>query len=623
MDYHSKSEELHLFLEALTQRKCDESVFLDRYQATLLSPESLTPFSDIVGPSQNDTVIFSKSKPESKTSEEKVNVDDENFDSTMERIELSGAATDYSLCSNQQNGHTVPVTFHNIGQPLPSREVYLMNSAPHHEYQSHIHGQILNEAQYCSISPLSVSSARLIHSFYSLGTWKAKQPLPDVWTICEKNKQNIIALGSAYDVTNLVLSVMEIKENIPCSESQVSSVKNLSGDAFSEYVITTTATDLLSDMLVLQFFWNDTNISAFSPPPESSDAVLKISHTPGYLFSPVHSLFDELKSLYQFCQIAIGDEKWLSCDEENVLAANDKIVQSLKGFIEEMAHPMANSADVTVISPTCSHKVYEPRTDFDFVERLWMFCCSLTSYRELQLVFAELFKAVILGKIQPFIHKKSSSTLAELLRQVLVHREGIQDVAIKLQLLLSEARLVPCLIQVGLEKLKRDCLSFFVSAVTLSADHFEHFFSLSEHLTQMEQCIELCRLYSIVELDASIMKTLNLPLTVLSTFTKAVMEVYKRDTTFQPFSQSPIFCLSLPAYSPALKCVVALCSKLSPDTWRVTTQDTRGKQADSTAVPSKVHLKRSRPLLSFLQKTENLCDQCYTYEATCKLLPVH
>lgn len=628
MDLLKKSEEFYHFLDSTTHLQCKERVFLEEYEAFVFSPGTSTPFSEIVGHSLNPTVIFSKSRGENG----EIKFTNEAPDFTLEELELS-AATEHSFSSSPGSGYPLPlsVTSHSIGQPLTSKRVYLTNSSFHHEHQSDTLGRMLDVGHDRHFLPLSLRMSRFIHSLYALGTWRGKPSPPDVWTICEKNKQNIVALGSVYDATNSSLCAIMVKENEVCSESHesVSSLKKLSGVAFSEYEITTTSGSAAekgpSDMLIVQFAWNDSNIAILSSPPENSDAVLKISRTPGYLFSPVLSLFEELKSLHHLCQIASGEAKWLGCDDEGLFASNDKMALSVKKIIEEMAHPLVNPVDVTVISPAYSRMIYEPRTDLDFVEQLWLFCHSLTSYGELKLVFAEVFKAVILGEVQPFIHKKSSSTLAELLRQVLLHcdKEKIQGVAVKLQLLLSETRLVPCLIQVGLDKIKRDHLSFFVGTDILSTDHFEQFFDPSESLSQLERCVELCKLHSIIELDANLMQTVNLPPLVLSTFTKSVMEIYKSDTSYQPFSRSPIFSLSLPAYSPALKSVVALCSKLSPNTWRVTVQEACGQWRDYLVPSMRIHLKRSRPLLSYLQKTEDLSDQYYSYEATSELVPMH
>jgi protein zwilch len=306
-------------------------------------------------------------------------------------------------------------------------------------------------------------------------------------------------------------------------------------------------------------------------------------------------MYEELQSLYRLCKILSGEMEWLASeDDEEILRPNDKTAGEIDSFIQEMAHPLTKPVDVTVLSPIMDHMIYEPRTDLDCTEQLWLFCRDARSFEEIQLIFAEVIKAVLLGKIQPFVHRRSSSKLATLLRQVLLDQDGaaLQDTALQFQLLLAEARLLPCLIQVGIEKIRRDYQSFFIGTDILSLEQLEQFFTPSSSL--LVQCLELCRMHSVLELDASIMRVLRLPTTTtLSSLTKAAMEVFKTDPQYQPFEQTPVFSLPLPVYSPALKSVVAMCSKLSPTKWCLTSQQGTGRDGS-------VHLLSSQPLFGFL-----------------------
>ena len=92
----------------------------------------------------------------------------------------------------------------------------------------------------------------------------------------------------------------------------------------------------------------------------------------------------------------------------------------------------------------------------------------------------------------------------------------------------------------------------------------DHFFGSSSNLR--EQCDLLCKLHNVLELAASALTFLKLPTTTLSSLTKVALEVYSKET-FEGFATTPIFCLPIPAYSPALKFVTSLCAKLSPKTW--------------------------------------------------------
>lgn len=630
MDAVKKSKDLHIFLESIVGGQTSERVFLDDYEALIIPPGRSTPFLDLVGLSSTSTVIFSRKRLSRKNMlREEIGLTTlDGLDITeLEKRDLSINGTVDSSSENGElstlNGSSFssPWQVVSIGRLLTNKRLCLSGSTHLHEFKSY---SFDSHKTKDDLLPLSLSSSRFLLSLFCLGSWSSKKLLPDVWTVCERNSQKIVALGCQFDATSSMMRMVTIKEDESQLLEHQGSRKYCS--AYGEYEITTAeptdGEESFLEKIVLQFAWNDSDIGILAPPPENSDAVLNVCNVPGHLFSPVLSMFEEVKSLYYLCQIAAGKAKWVACEDEDVLVSINKRTQLVKGFIDDMAHPLASSADVTVISPACSHTIYEHRSNLDFVEHLWMFCRTATSYEELKVIFAEVFKAVVLGHLQPFIHRKSSSTLAGLLRQVLVNRdrEVIQDLAVKLQLLLTEARLVPCLIQVGLEKLKRDYSAFFAGAELLSLDYFEHFFTPKVNLSYLDQCVQLCKLHNVAELGVSLMKTLNLPTPVLSSFTKAVMEVYKKDASYQPFSKSPIFSLSLPAYSQALKSVVALCSKLSPDTWSLTVQETSFSCSD-VSVPRKMYVKIVRPLLNFLQKPD-ITDQYYTYTASCELVPL-
>lgn len=240
------------------------------------------------------------------------------------------------------------------------------------------------------------------------------------------------------------------------------------------------------------------------------------------------------------------------------------LASKVESFLEEAASPEFQPLEVTVISPTAGRNVYEPRTNLDFVERLWTFAKEVQSFDDLQEVFAMVFKAVLLGTVQPFLHRSSSSLLSSMFRQVLLcsHRDERQALAAQLQSLLSESKLLTCLVQAGVEKLQRDYRSFFVSSDLLTGSQLDQFFGSATDLN--EQCCTLSKLHRVLELNAVALSFLNLPTSTLSSLTKVALEVYR---TSSLSDDSPIFLLPLPAYSPPLKSVVALCSNLSPSKW--------------------------------------------------------
>ncbi len=578
MDISQASDDFYRFLDSIKEEILSPKVFLEEYEASVLAPGTYSPFSDFVGPRDRTTIIFSKHRLEEAEESMKDNSD------ALEELELIADLSLNTDIKTEQGSSHVHNTTHDavdVGrQSLESSRVYL-TQPPLCDNNTPGAVKKITCAQDNGLSPLPLNSARLIASLYALNCRKAESPLPDIWIVCERNNRNITALGCAHEYPSLLTFTVEEEEKDASEKSgkvKVGSpekpLKNLVGTAFSEFYITRISTETESSLseLKIQFSWKDPG-TLLSPPPESSEAVLVISNLPGDIFSPVLPLYNELRSLYRLCQISKNELNWSDskATDEGIISSENK-KSALEFFLEELAHPLTSSLDATVMSPTSDSLIYEPRKDMDLAERLWMYCHEITSFSELQFTFAEIFKAVLLGKIQPFIHRKSTSTLAGLLRQVLLTPDGItlQDVAVKLQMMLSEARLLPCLIQLGIDKLKRDYQAFFIGVDICSASQLDKFLAQSSS-SSLDQCLDLCKLHCVLELDVSIMKVLTVPSSVLSGFTKVAMEVFNNEIDYQPFARSPLFSLPLPPYSQALKSVVALCSKLSPATWCVTT----------------------------------------------------
>lgn len=622
MDAVKKSEAFHQFLDSLLTLH-EDGVFLDDYKASLLGAGTNTPFSAFVGEHDRPTIVISKHVPES--SEVSVSVKGStNLDN--EGLELLA-----DLSTSKRGGDDpLPVIteqFVPVGQPLDSSRTYLTHSSPFYRGWSGTLIQTTTFAQDNGLVPLPLGLARFIASLYSLGFRKANGTLPDVWVLCERNPQNINALGCRCDGPKCPLHIITVEggatlDTNPRVDTHSDTLS--AGAVFSEYDIINASFKETgqSGEFKIQFSWNDPD-GILSSPPESSDAILKLSSMPGDQFSPVLSMYEELQSLYRLCKILNSGMDWpVPEEEEEILVSGNRTAKEVDIFIQDMAHPLTTPADITVMSPTTDHMIYEPRTDLDFTERLWLFCHDVRSFNELQLVFAEVFKALLLGKIQPFIHRKSASKLATLLRQVLLSPDRVQDTTLQFQLLLTEAHLLPCLVQIGIEKIRRDYQSFFVGTDICSAEQFDRFFNPSSSL--LAQCLELCRTHSVLELNTSIMKLLRLPTTtILSTFTKAAMEVFKADSHYQPFERTPVFSLPLPAYSPALKSVVALCSKLSPVTWCITREQSKKRERGG------VYLLRNWPLFGYLSDPEETVtntsptnkDGYYLHKCYCKVIP--
>ena len=558
-------------------------VFMDEFCGTVLPPNTVSCFTEYTGVEDRVTVIFSQYCEETNQEAEK------SLEELDLMTELEGLEDPLTEGTKTENPFTASCYKSvKIGQVLSSKRVFLSKSETLHSGQSqHLISDVVC-AHGSKITPLTLDKARYLCSLYALGCRHSTGVLPTIWAVCfNEGRKKVVSLGCSHD--NSVLHTFSVEKDdtvhiaqspssFPGAEKQTTkkrkSLERASGWVFSEYEINSSAVDENTSSnhakLVLQFAWSDPE-HLLSPPPESADAVLKIAATPGYGFSPILPVHQEVTTLLNLCRIAYGEAEWPS--QEDSIEPAKPLALHVDAFLEDASSPLTQPLEVTVLSPTADHNVYDARTDLDFAERLWMFAKEVQSPTDLQEVFADVFKAVLLSKVQPFLHRSGSSMLATLFRQALLcssHDER-QTIAAKLQALLSEDKVLNCLVEIGIEKLRRDHRSFFIGSDLATGIQLDHFFEGSSgDVLQMCHCI--CKLHSVMELNVSALSFLNLPTSTLSSLTKIALEVY-RVTKFEHFETTPVFALPIPAYSPALKSVVSLCANLLPKLWILSAED--------------------------------------------------
>lgn len=563
-------------------------LFKDEYSVIPLPPGTQSSLTEFTGPQEGNTLVISLYVAVPKIS------DQSELDSTSASIQELEEDDTQELNQACEETHSKPAPFPvvvqkvvNTGQPLPQKRVYLTNSTP-----LRLHNGVTSDgiesiriADISSLIPLTLDRARYLASLYSLSCRNLK-PLPNLWILCKSEKQNIVSLGCSFEATQSLLYTYTITSEGALSDPQSDKARvatkatgivkrvnstQMIGSVFSLYKITGAATatdDKMAGDLTVQFCWTNPE-KPLCPPPDTSDAVVRVSVTPGYMFSPVLVTYNELNTLLKFCQIACGQANWPTQDETSeATCSSGNISQMTDSFLEEVASPLSQPLDATVISPTADNTIYETRNDLDFAERLWMFAKDAVSLDDLQQIFAAVFKALLLGKVQPFVHRNSTSALALLLRQLL-HCNSAEDrqaLAPRFQSLLSQTKVLSCLIQIGLEKMKRDYRAFFVGSEITTDDQLDQFYSTTGSQSQLVQCHTLCKLHCVLEINASVLSFLNFPTSTLSSLTKVVLAVF-RDLQFNTFGQTPVIALPLPAYSPSLKSVASLCTSLHPMIW--------------------------------------------------------
>lgn len=589
-----ESSQFHDFLSRVSEecksnpaQQIRPKLFNEEFSVVPLPAGTQSFFTNFTGLQKGITVVVSLYVP---VHENDVDVSNHSITS-ISSLEEDNTRQPSQAC-DEVAPHPPPLTLYlqqviNIGQPLPLKRVFLTESVPFHVGFVSDSVQSVNVADISSLTPVPLDQARYLASLYSLSCCCLK-PLPNMWILCKSEKHNLVSLGCSFVETQRLLRTYTI-----CSKGTNSSSTNqalvtakgtpttvqanthqLTGSVFSEYQISgasSAADDKMSGDIVIQFCWSDPERILCSP-PETADAVVKVSATPGYIFSPVLVTYNELNSLLNLCKISSGQNNWFQQNEktDEAIFNSENILSKTESFLEDVTSPLSKPLDVTVISPTADNTIYETRQDLDFTDHLWMFAKDVVCLVDLQNVFAVVFKSLLLGKVQPFVHRSSTSTLSLLLRQLLqcTSTEDRQSLAARFQSLLSQTKILPCLIEIGLEKMRRDYRAFFVGSDSATDVQLDQFLSTTSSQSQLDQCHTLCKLHCVLEINASVLSFLNFSTAALSSMTKVALAVF-RDTQFKTFGPTPIISVPLPAHSLPLKSVVSLCSSLHPVIWSI------------------------------------------------------
>ncbi|KAM7159265.1 protein zwilch homolog isoform 2-T2 [Molossus nigricans] len=195
--------------------------------------------------------------------------------------------------------------------------------------------------------------------------------------------------------------------------------------------------------------------------------------------------------------------------------------------------------------------LFTVRGDLDFAEQLWCkMSSSVISYQDLVKCFTLVIQSLQCGDIQPWLHSGSNSQLSKLIYQ---SYHGTMDTVS-----LSGTLPVQMLLEIGLDKLKKDYISFFIGQELASLNHLEYFISPS--LDIQEQVDRIQKLHHILEIIVSCKLFIKPQHELLFSLTQSCIKYYKQN----PLDEQHIF--QLPVRPTAVK---NLYQSEKPQKWRV------------------------------------------------------
>ncbi|XP_038436710.1 protein zwilch homolog isoform X10 [Canis lupus familiaris] len=195
--------------------------------------------------------------------------------------------------------------------------------------------------------------------------------------------------------------------------------------------------------------------------------------------------------------------------------------------------------------------LFTVRGDLDFAEQLWFkMSGSVVSYQDLVKCFTLIIQSLQRGDIQPWLHSGSNSLLSKLIHQ---SYHGTMDTVT-----LSGTIPVKMLLEIGLDKLKKDFISFFIGQELASLNHLEYFITPSVDI--QEQVYRVQKLHHILEILVSCMLFIKPQHELLFALTQSCIKYYRQN----PLDEQHVF--QLPVRPAAVK---NLYQSEKPQKWKV------------------------------------------------------
>uniref|UniRef100_A0A8D2I4G9 Protein zwilch n=2 Tax=Urocitellus parryii TaxID=9999 RepID=A0A8D2I4G9_UROPR len=497
----------------------------------------------------------------------------------------------------------IQVQLINKGQPNPLKNilnendlVFIVEKVPlEKEETSHVEELQTEETAISDFSTgenvgplaLPVGKARQLIGLYTMAHnpnmthLKINQPvtaLPPLWIRCDSSDpESTCWLGAELITTNdsitgIVLYVVSCKadknysvslENLKNSHKKRHHLSTVTARGFAQYELfkSTVLDDIVTPSqttITLDISWSPVD-EILQIPPLSSTAVLNIKVESGEPRGCLNHLHRELKFV-----LVLAD--------------------GLKTGVTEWLEPL------------------EAKSAIELVQE---FLNGVVSYQDLVKCFTLIIQSLQRGDIQPWLHSGSNSLLSKLIHQ---SYHGTMDTVS-----LSGTIPLQMLLEIGLDKLKKDYISFFVGQELASLNHLEYFISSSVEI--QEQVNRVQKLHHILEIIVSCMFFIQLQHELLFSLTQSCIKYYKQN----PLDEQHIF--QLPVRPAAVK---NLYQREKPQKWRVEINSGQKKVktiwqlSDSSPVD---HLNFQKPDFSELTLNVSLEERIpFTNMVTCSLV---
>ncbi|RMB94221.1 hypothetical protein DUI87_29027 [Hirundo rustica rustica] len=405
--------------------------------------------------------------------------------------------------------------------------------------------------------------------------WIGAEPLKAANKVTGLNIYMVSCDGPTADKTHFAnLEELKMEHKI----RHHSSVVTTKGFARYELIAAAAIEDTIAESgssISVDITWNGVE-KILETPPVISAATLNIALESGDPRSPVFHLYRELQFLLALAEgLKMGVTEWPEPSEsESALKLVQEFLTDLKKKLDgDCMFGNKNETETntffqkikcdTAAVDSCIKTIFGERGDLDFAEQLWCKMKSVSSYQELIDCFTLVIKCLEHGEIQPWIHQGSSSFLSQLIQQS--YHGKMEDVS------LSDITPIQMLLEIGLEKMKKDYVSFFIGQELATVNCLDYFISTSVDL--QEQVHRVQKLHHMLEIMVSCTGLLQFRHENLFPLTQICMKYYKEN----PLNEKHVFQLPI---RPAL--VKKFYQNDNPEVWKVEISSGHGQKEVKT-----------------------------------------
>uniref|UniRef100_A0A8C1MFJ4 Protein zwilch n=1 Tax=Cyprinus carpio TaxID=7962 RepID=A0A8C1MFJ4_CYPCA len=322
--------------------------------------------------------------------------------------------------------------------------------------------------------------------------------------------------------------------------------------------------------VIASLTWNNVE-KVLECPPLSSKASLNIKVSVGDMRSPLYQTYKEMEFLLALAEgLRTGETEWLEpMETQSAVDLTRALIEELENVGQGAPGHTAKTSEkqkakTDAIAAFSSMVI--ARGDLDFTEQLWeKMRKSVTSYQDITECLRIVVKAVKLGKIKPWIHKDSNSTLSKLILQS--YQQQIDAMPL--------TGLTPAnmLLELGLDKIRKDFINYLVGKELTTLNYLRYY--LDTEVDLQEQVMRVRKLHHLLEILGTCSTFLSLPHDRLFLFTQSCLQYYKTSN----YDEDHVFQLQI---KPAL--ISYFYEKEQPFSWAMEVSSGQGSKEVKTAL---------------------------------------